>query len=80
MDELKVSHKDPVHITKFACYLLLIYVKEIRVKRGKVHYYLDMYIDSSEKGAVKESMIKYLKKIMDVFPEEINSTSKFNIC
>ena len=34
-----------------------------------------MDLDFSEKGAVKVSMIKYAKKIIGAFPEEIKSTS-----
>ena len=36
---------------------------------------MGMYIDFSEKGSVKVSMIKYVKKIIDTFPEEIKPTS-----
>ena len=42
-DELKVSHEEPVHITKFVCYLSSLYGKELKVNRGKFHHYLGMY-------------------------------------
>ena len=45
------------------------------MKRGGFHDYLGMDLDFSEKGAVKVSMIKYVKKIIGAFPEEIKSTS-----
>ena len=60
VDDIKVSHKDPFEITKFAHYLSLQYGKKLTVKRGKVHEYLGMDLDYSRKGAVKVSMIKYL--------------------
>ena len=41
---------------------------------GSVLDYLGMDLDFSEKGSVKLSMINYVKKIMDGFPEEIKST------
>ena len=48
VDNLKVSHKDPYQITKFAGYLSIIYDKKLEVKRGKVHDYLGMNLDYSE--------------------------------
>ena len=45
------------------------------MKNGKVHDYLGIYLDFSEKGALKVSMIKYSKKSIDTFPEEMKSTS-----
>ena len=43
--DLKVYHKDPYHVTKFACYIPWIYRKEIKTERGKVNYYLVMDIN-----------------------------------
>ena len=62
-------HKDPVHINIFPCYLSSIYGKELKVKRVNFHDYFGMDFDFCEKGAVKVSMIKYAKKIVDAFPE-----------
>ena len=63
VDDLKVSHKDPFEITKFAHYLSLQYGKKLTVKLGKVHEYLGMDLDYSRKGAVKVGMIKYLQNV-----------------
>ena len=63
-------------ITKFAHFLSLKYGKKLTVQRGKFHDYLHMDLDYSTKGAVKISMIKYLQKIEDEFPEEITGTAK----
>ena len=45
------------------------------MKRVKVHYYLGIDVDFSGMSALKVSMIKYVKKILGTFPEEIKSTS-----
>ena len=47
VDGLKVSHKHPVHITKFQFYLSSIYGKELKLKIGKVCNYLGMDLDCS---------------------------------
>ena len=52
VDDLKVSHKDPYQITKFASYLSIIYGKKLAVKRGKVHDYIGMELDYYEEGLV----------------------------
>ena len=57
VNDLKVSHKDPFEITKFATYLSSIYGKKLSVKKDKVHDYLGMDLDYTEKGSVKVSMV-----------------------
>ena len=69
VDNLKVSHKHPIEITKFAIQLLKIYGEDLTVHRGKVHDYLGVDFDFGEKGKVKVSMIKYLQGVLDAFPE-----------
>ena len=75
MDDLKVSHLNSSEITKFACYLQSIYGDKLTVKRGKIHDYMGMDLDYSEKGTIKVSMIKCVGKILRAFPEEIKATS-----
>ena len=77
VDDLKVSHKSELEITKFIVYLGKLYGNKITVNQGEVHDYLGMDLDYSEKskGIVKVSMINYVEKILQDFPEEINSTS-----
>ena len=41
----------------------------------KVHNYLGMDLDFSSAKTLKIGMIKYIKKIHDKFPEEINSVA-----
>jgi len=73
VDDLKVSHKDYHEITRFLKYLGDLYGNRITVNRGDVHDYLGMDLDYSKKGVLQVSMIKYLKKIFDDFPELITS-------
>ena len=57
VNNLKVSHVNPFEITLFACYLSRIYGNKLVVYRGKVHDYLGINVDISEKGKVKIDMI-----------------------
>ena len=75
VDDLKVSHKDPFEITKFATYLSSIYGKKLSVKRGKVHDYLGMDLDYTEKGSVKVSMVRYTGKVLRGFPEKVTGSA-----
>ena len=52
-----------------------IYGDKTNATRGLVHDYLGMDLDYSGKGVVKISMIKYVDKILKVFPEEIGKVS-----
>jgi len=75
VDDLKVSHKDYHEITRFLKYLGDLYGNRITVNRGDVHDYLGMDLDYSKKGVLQVSMIKYIKKIFDDFPELITSVA-----
>ena len=76
VDDLKVSHVDPVVNTQLIKSLAKIYGPGITVSRGKVHDYLGMDLDYSGTKNVKISMIKYLKKIFVAFPEKITTTAE----
>ena len=53
-----------------------LYGPKTTISRGKVHEYLSMYIDWLTKpGVMIVSIIKYLQKIIEEFPEVINSAS-----
>ena len=75
VDDLKVSHKDPVAVTTFLYQLGKLYKGQLTVTRGTVHTYLGMDFDFSTKKAVKLSMIPYSQQILTNFPEEITTTS-----
>ena len=71
VDDLKVSHDDPVEITKFANYLAVIYGEKLTVHRGLVHDYIAMDLDYTTKGKVGISMIKYVDKMLEGFLEKL---------
>ncbi len=50
------------------------YGVSIATHRGKVHDYLGMIFDFSEKGKVMINMIKYIKGIINDFPQGIIAT------
>ena len=75
VDDIKVSRKYPLWVTKFAAYLSSIYCKNLKVACVKVHDYLGMDLDYSKYGKVKISMIKYVKNILDALPEEIGHSA-----
>ena len=75
VDDLKVSHKDPFEITKFATYLSSIYGPKLTVKRGKAHDYLGMDLDYSQEGSVKVSMVRYTEKLLRDFSERITGSA-----
>jgi hypothetical protein len=74
VNDLKVFHVDPKEVTKFGEWLSKTYGVSIATHRGKVHDYLGMIFDFSEKGKVIINMIEYIKGIINDFPEEIIAT------
>ena len=75
VDDLKISCKDNVAITKLLVYLSGIYGDNIVVRRGKQHDYLGMDLDFSEDGIFKCSMIPYIDTIHEDFPEAITTSA-----
>ncbi|KAL7528979.1 hypothetical protein ACHAWF_004313 [Thalassiosira exigua] len=57
---LKVTHKDPFEITKFADYLAYSYCEKLVVHRGPPYL----------------SVMKYIKKIEEDFPEMIKGPAE----
>ena len=75
MDDLKVSQKNEDTATAFALKLAKIYGPNTTISRGRVHEYLRMEIDwGTEPGTMIVSVIKYLQKVIEEFPESLNST------
>jgi hypothetical protein len=74
VDDLKVSHQDPEQVTEFGDWLSTKYGVAVATHRGKVHDYLGMIFDFSEKGQVLVTMIEYIKNMIKEFPEEIVGT------
>ena len=75
MDDLKISHVMENEVTKIIDWSKTIY-GNARVSRGKVHdYYLGMNLDFTDKGKVKISMVPFLKKVIEDFPEVITGSA-----
>ena len=75
VDELKVSHKDENAVTALAENLAELYGSNTIVSHKKVHEYLGMDIDwDSVSGTIIVSMIKYLHKVFEEFPEVLHGT------
>ena len=68
VDDIKVLHKDPFEVTKFALYLSTVYRNKLKLHRVNIHDYLVIDLDYLEKGVVKVSMIKYPQKFLYEFP------------
>lgn len=73
VDDLMSSHKDASVNDKFYKWLNEQYGQfgEVTQHRGKVHDYLGMNFDFSEKGKVIVDMIAYVKAMLDEFPIEL---------
>ena len=76
VDDLKVSHKDEDVVTSFAVAMVKEFVSGTTIKRGKVFDYLGMELDFEAcPGTRIVSMIKYLQKVIEEFPELIEKTT-----
>ena len=75
VDDLKISHMESDEVTKCIEHFKKIYGKRMTVHRGKVHGYLGMDLDFSTPKVLKIDTIKYIKKVLEEFPEEIKSVA-----
>ena len=71
VDDLKISHKYGMEVTKFLHHFGQNYGERMKVHRGKVHDYLGMDLYFRTANTLKIGMIKYIKKIHEDFPEDI---------
>jgi hypothetical protein len=74
VDDLKVSHCDPVQVTIFGEWLSNKYGVAVATHQGKVRDYLGMIFNFLPKGKVMVTMMEYIKNIIKDFPEEIVGT------
>jgi hypothetical protein len=74
VDDLKISHVDPKVNTTMIGLIDNEFGKEgpITVTRGKVHDYLGMTLDYTEKGKVKIKMLDSVAKMIEDLPEEFD--------
>ena len=75
VDDLKVSHKEKSSIDAFVLNICKIFGKNTKFSRVKVHENLGMDMDWSQDRTMIVSMINYLQKMIDDFPDMICSTS-----
>ena len=77
VDDLKISHVDAMEVTKIIQLLSSEFGKEapLTINRGKVHDYLGMRIDFSEKGVAKIDMEQYIQNILNEMPHEMTGVS-----
>jgi len=71
VDDLMVSCEDDFELTKFSCYLGSIYGPKLSMHMGRKHDYLGVDMEFCEDGALEVSMFKYLKNVIEEFPEII---------
>jgi len=72
VDDLMVSCEDNFELTKFLCYLGNIYGTKLSMHMGHKHDYLGVDMEFCEDGALEVSMFKYLKNVIEEFPEIIH--------
>ena len=73
VDDVRVSHIDPLVVDKIIGLMSAEFGKEapLTVSKEKVHEYLGMQFDFSEKGAVTIDMIDYVKTVISEMPEDM---------
>ena len=73
VDDLKISHVDPVEVTKIINMMSSVFGKEapLTVRRGKSHDYLGMNLDYTETGILKIEMTGYIENILKEMPAEM---------
>ncbi len=72
VDNHMVSCKDDFKLTKFSCYLAKIYGPKLSMHTGRKHNYLGVDMEFNEDGTLDVLMIKYLKDVINDFPEVIS--------
>ncbi len=71
VDDLMGFCEDDFKLTKFSCYLGKIYGPRLSMHMGRKHDYLGADMEFNKDGTLDVSMIKYLKNVIDDFPETI---------
>jgi hypothetical protein len=71
VDDLMVSCINNFELTKFSCYLAKIYGPKLTMHMGSKHDYLGVDMEFQKNGTLEVSMVKYLKNVIEGFPEVI---------
>jgi hypothetical protein len=77
VDDLKISHHSPKVVDMMVKKMEAEFGNEapLSITRGKVHDYLGMRIDYTNKGKVNITMIPYIQHMIDELPEDMAGTS-----
>ena len=75
VDDMKISHIEEDAITAFCTWICGIFGDGTKRSRGKVHEYLGIDMDWIQYVIMIASMIKYLQKVIDNFPEVVRNTA-----
>lgn len=57
VDDLEISHRDPVEVDAMIDWFKLIYSKDERISRGEQHNYIGMTLEYHHDGTVEIKMI-----------------------
>jgi len=71
VDNLMATCKDDFELTKFSCYLGRIYGSKLSMHTGRKHDYLGVDMEFTDEGTLEVSMFKYLRNVIEEFPEKI---------
>ncbi len=63
--------EDDFELTQFSCYLAKMYGPQLSMNLGKKHDYLGVDMEFCKDGALEVSMFKYLRNVINEFPEVI---------
>ena len=74
VDDLKISQKSKAVVDEVINRLKSIY-GDIRITRGLKHDYLGIDLEFTEDRTVKVSMVNFLKKVIEEFPEVIKGSA-----
>jgi hypothetical protein len=79
VDDIKSSHVDPKVNDDFLLWLEKIYgnkdIAPVTATRGKIHDYLAMKLNFTEKGKLKLDMVDYVDNMVNNFPEELSPSN-----
>ena len=78
VNDLKISHMDGKEVDEFIKQSQNEFedeVGEVKVSRGKTHDFLGMILDFSSPGKVKVNVVQCIKKMIEDFPEDTNTTA-----
>ena len=75
VDDLKVSHMEESVVSTLTLKLAKLYGPKTTIRQGTVYNYLGMEIEfGTDPSTMIVSMIKYLQKIIEEFPETLRGT------